>query len=139
MGLGSIAGLRFGRRADSIATAALGRGRCGNSGALNPAKIVKGIGKNRVQRRRINFLGGSDPVRRLRGIVMLKLPCRLRVIQSRRIAGKLELLHHPLGAAFFALQQKRHVNLEFDEIRGLIFFAAGRLVKSASKRSRALA
>ena len=71
---------------------------------------------------------------------MLKLPRGLRVIERRRVAGELELLHHLLRAAVFAFEQKRHEDLELDQLRRLILVAAGRLrLKSASKRSRALA
>ncbi len=106
---------------------------------MHPAEIVKRIRENNIQRGRINFLGRSDPVGRLGWIVMLKLPCRLCVIKSRRVAGKLKLLHQLLGAAVFAFQQPRHVDVEFDELRRLAFVSAGYLAqerfKSIARRS----
>ena len=60
---------------------------------------------------------------------MLELPGGLRVVERRRVARELELLHHLLRAAVFAFEQKRHENLELDELRRLIFVAAGRLAE----------
>ena len=56
---------------------------------------------------------------------MLKLPGGLRVIERGRIAGELELIHHLLRAAVFALEQECQVDLELDHLRGLILVAAG--------------
>src|ERR1700730_4595074 len=56
---------------------------------------------------------------------MFKFPGRLRVIQSRRVARELELLHHFLGATISALEQQRHVNFELKQLRSLIFVATG--------------
>ena len=55
---------------------------------------------------------------------MLKFPSRLGVIERRRIPGKLKLIHHRVCATLFSFEQKRHVNLEFDELRCLIFIAS---------------
>ena len=55
---------------------------------------------------------------------MLILPRCLGVIERRRISGELKLLHHRMRAALFPLEQNRHVNLEFDKLRRLIFIAA---------------
>ena len=57
---------------------------------------------------------------------MFELPGGLRVIERRRVAGELELLHHLLGAAVFAFEQERQVNLELDDLRRLVLIAAGR-------------
>ena len=54
---------------------------------------------------------------------MFVLPRSLSVIESRRIACKLELLHHGVRAALFAFEQKRHVNLEFNKLCRLILIA----------------
>src|SRR5581483_2990238 len=94
---------------------------------LNPTQIVKRIGEHIVERGRINLLGRRDPIVRLRRVVMFELPRRLRVIERRRVAGELELLHHLLRAAIFVLEQERQINFVFDELRRLIFIAAGRL------------
>ena len=55
---------------------------------------------------------------------MLILPRCLGIIKRRRISGKLKLLHHRVRAALFSLEQMRHVNLEFNKLRRLIFIAA---------------
>ena len=60
---------------------------------------------------------------------MSKFPGRLRIIQCWRISSELELFHHRLRPAFFPLQQERHVNLEFDQLRSLIFVTTGRSLK----------
>ena len=57
---------------------------------------------------------------------MLKFPSRLGVIECGRVSGKLKLVHHRVCAALFSFEQKRHVNLEFDELCRLIFIASGR-------------
>ena len=62
---------------------------------------------------------------------MLKLPGGLRIIERRGVAGELELLHHLLGAALFAFEQKRHVNLELDQLRRLVLVAPGRLAEQS--------
>ncbi len=60
---------------------------------------------------------------------MLKLPGRLGVVKRRRISCKLKLLHHLLRAALFVFEQKGHVDLELDNLRGLILVASWRLLK----------
>ena len=60
---------------------------------------------------------------------MLKLPSCLRVVQRRRVSRKLELLHHLLRAALFAFEQKRHVDLELNDLRRLILIAPWCLLK----------
>src|SRR5437588_623942 len=72
---------------------------------LEPADIVERIGKHHVERGRINLFRRNDPVVRFRGVVMFELPGRLRVIERRRVAGELELLHHLLGAPSLALEK----------------------------------
>src|SRR5438270_12836655 len=62
---------------------------------------------------------------------MFKLPGRLRVIQGRRIAGELKLFHHLLRAALFAFEQKRHVDVEFDQLGRFAFIAARRFAKQS--------
>ena len=60
---------------------------------------------------------------------MAELPGCLRIIKRGRITRELELLHHLLRAAFFALEQQRQENLEFDELGRLILVAPGGGVK----------
>src|SRR5205807_5908753 len=72
---------------------------------LEPADIVERIGKHHIERGRINLFRRNDPVVRFRGVVMFELPGRLRVVERRRIARELELLHHLLSAAVFALEK----------------------------------
>ena len=55
---------------------------------------------------------------------MFKLPGGLRVIERRRVAGELELLHHLLRAAVFAFEQQSQIDFEFDDLRRLILVAA---------------
>ena len=64
---------------------------------------------------------------------MLKLPGSLCVIKGRRVTGELKLLHHLLRAALLALEQKRHVDLELNDLSGLILVAARRLLKERLK------
>src|ERR1700730_18172329 len=60
---------------------------------------------------------------------MFKFPRRLCVIQRRRVACELELLHHFLGATISALEQERDVNLKLEQLRSLVFVATGCLGK----------
>ena len=55
---------------------------------------------------------------------MLKFPRRLGIIEGRGVPCKLKLLHHRVRPTFFSLEQKRHVNFEFDKLCCLIFVAA---------------
>ena len=57
---------------------------------------------------------------------MFELPGRLRVIERRRVARELELLHHLLRAAVFAFEKQRQINFKFDDLRDLILVAARR-------------
>ena len=57
---------------------------------------------------------------------MFKFPRRLSVIECRRIPGKLKLVHHRVRAALFSFEQKRQVNLEFNERCRLVFIASRR-------------
>ena len=54
---------------------------------------------------------------------MLILPGCLSIIKRWCIARELKLLHHRVRAAFFSLEQKRHVNLELNKLRRLILIA----------------
>ena len=60
---------------------------------------------------------------------MLKFPSRLSIVKSRGIARELKLLHHRLRPALLSFEQESHVNLEFDELGGLILIASWRLLK----------
>ena len=60
---------------------------------------------------------------------MLELPGGLSIIKCGRVAAELELLHHFLGAAIFALKQISHEDLELNQLGRLIFVTAGRLSK----------
>jgi len=64
---------------------------------------------------------------------MFEFPCRLSVIKSWGISRKLELLHKGLRPTLFAFEQKRHVNLEFDQLCCLILVATGSLFKQCFK------
>ena len=57
---------------------------------------------------------------------MFELPGCLSVVECRRVAGELELLHHLLRAAVLALEEQRQINFEFDDLRRLVLIAAGR-------------
>ncbi len=61
----------------------------------------------------------------LAGIVMFKLPSRLRVVERRRVSGELELLHHFLRVGVFAFEEQRQINLELDQLRGAILVRSG--------------
>ena len=96
---------------------------------MQPAEIVEGVPEKVVEGGRVDLLGRCDPVGRLVWVVVLKLPSCLRVVQRRRVSRKLELLHHLLRAALFAFEQKRHVDLELNDLRRLILIAPWRLLK----------
>ena len=57
---------------------------------------------------------------------MFELPGGLRVVERRRVARELELLHHLLGAAVFAFEEQRQENFELDDLGRLVFVATGR-------------
>ena len=52
---------------------------------------------------------------------MFELPGGLGVIERRRVAGELELLHHLLRAAVFSFEKQRQIDFEFDDLRRLVF------------------
>src|SRR4051812_12175523 len=64
---------------------------------------------------------------------MFEFPGGLRVVKRRGITGELELLHHLLRLAIFALEQEGHENLELDHLSGLILIAARRLTEQSLK------
>src|SRR5262249_27841581 len=93
--------------------------------SLQPTSVVKGVSKNAVQCGRINLIGRGSPIGGLLCIVMLKFPSCLSVVECGGVASKLELIHHRVRTALFSFEQKRHVDLEFDEFCRLILVAAG--------------
>ena len=96
---------------------------------MHPAEIIKRIRKKVVQSGRINLLRRRDPVGRFVWIVVLKLPGRLGIVKSRRISCELKLFHHLLRATLFVFEQKSHVDLELNNLCGLIPVASRRLLK----------
>ena len=58
---------------------------------------------------------------------MLELVGSLSVIKRGRVAAELELLHHFLRAAIFALEQIGHENLKLNQLGCLILVTSGRL------------
>ena len=64
---------------------------------------------------------------------MFKLPRGLGIIESRRVAGKLELLHQLLSTTVFAFQQPRHVDVELDQLRGFGLVSARCLAQERFK------
>src|SRR5207249_5293976 len=98
--------------------------RCGRTfGPLDPPDVIKRVSENAVKRWRINLVGRTGPIRGLLQVIMLILPGCLSIIKRWCIARELKLLHHRVRAAFFSLEQKRHVNLELNKLRRLILIA----------------
>ena len=62
---------------------------------------------------------------------MFELPGRLRVIECRGIATKLELLHQFLRPAILTFQQISEEYPEVDQLRCLILVSARRLFNNA--------
>ena len=60
---------------------------------------------------------------------MFKFPRRLGIVERWRIPRELELLHNRLCSTLLSFQQERHVDLEFDELRGLVLIPSWSLVK----------
>ena len=106
----------FRRRGHNCGCFRGGRLRPCQSRTLHPAEIVECVGKNNVQRGRINLFRRRDPVDCLVRIVVLKLPCGLRVVECGSVTSELELFHHLLRTTLLAFEQKRHENLEFDQL-----------------------
>ena len=64
---------------------------------------------------------------------MFEFPGRLRVIECRGIAAKLELLHQFLRSAILSFQQVSEEHLEVDQLRCLVLVSARRLLQQRLK------
>ena len=64
---------------------------------------------------------------------MFELPSRLRVIERRGIAAKLELLHQFLRSAILLFQQVSEEYPEVDQLRCLVLVSARRLLQQRLK------
>src|SRR2546430_2865657 len=78
-------------------------------------------------------LSRCNPFVRFFGVIVLELPSRLRVIERRGIAAKLELLHQFLRPAILPFQQVSEEYLEVDQLRCLVLVSARRLLQQPLK------
>src|ERR1051325_10127466 len=57
---------------------------------------------------------------------MFELPSGLGVIQCRGVARKLELFHHLLRPSVFSFKQEGEIDVEFDQLPGLVLVTSWR-------------
>jgi hypothetical protein len=96
--------------ASAWASAAVVGGSCAPV-FCSQTEIVKRVGENHIQGRRINLARRADPILALFFVTVFELPGSMRVVERGRIAGVFELIHQTLRLALFALEQERDKDL----------------------------